>query len=85
MKILGEGQLKSPVRAFAWSPTVDLCVFVMAKEVSAHRLTGEQVWSINERGLWSISERGLPSPELEFTNIAWRDDGTYSHISALMG
>ena len=68
MKVVGEGILPSPVRSFAWSPTVDLCVFVMAKEVSAHRLTGHKVWT--------ISSNSLHAHDLEFTHIAWRDDGT---------
>ena len=68
MKIVGEGVLPSPVRAFAWSPMVDLCVFIMAHEVSAHRLTGQKVWS--------ITPTGLHSPDLEFTGLAWRDDGS---------
>ncbi len=65
MKVVGEGTLTSPVRSFAWSPTVDLCVFVMAKEVSAHRLSGQKVWSVS----------GLHMYDLEFTHVTWRDDG----------
>jgi WD40 repeat protein len=68
MKALGEGVLPSPVRAVSWSPTVDLCVFVAAKHVSAHRLDGQRVWTANSAG--------LHSPDLEFTHIAWRDDGS---------
>jgi WD40 repeat protein len=72
MKVVGEGVLPSPVRSFAWSPTVDLCVFAMAKEVSAHRLTGHKVWT--------ITCNGLHSPDLEFTHVAWREDGiTFSY------
>lgn len=67
MKVVGEGVLPSCVRSFAWSPTVDLCVFAMAKEVSAHRLTGHKVWT--------ITCNGLHSPGLEFTHVAWREDG----------
>jgi hypothetical protein len=67
MKLVGEGVLPSPVRSFAWSPAVDLCVFVMAEEVSAHRLTGHKVWT--------ITVNGLHSPDLEFTHVAWRQDG----------
>jgi hypothetical protein len=67
MKVVGEGVLPSRVRAFAWSPTVDLCIFIMSHEVSAHRLTGHKVWS--------ITPTGLHSPDLEFTHLAWRDDG----------
>jgi hypothetical protein len=69
MKVVGEGVLPSPVRSFAWSPTVDLCVFVMAKEVSAHRLTGQRVWSISCNNLHSL--------DLEFTHVAWRGDGRH--------
>ena len=67
MKVVGEGVLPSPVRSFAWSPTIDLCVFVMAKEVSAHRLSGQKVWT--------ISSHSLQLPDVEFTHVAWRDDG----------
>ena len=65
MKIVGEGILPSPVRSFAWSPTVDLCVFVMSKEVSAHRIRGQKVWSVC----------GLHTDDLEFTHVVWREDG----------
>lgn len=65
MKIVGDGILPSPVRSFAWSPAVDLCVFVMSKEVSAHRLTGQKVWSVG----------GLHTYDLEFTHVVWREDG----------
>ena len=65
MKVVGEGILPSPARSFAWSPTVDLCVFVMAKEVSAHRLSGQKVWSVS----------GLHTYDVEFTHVTWRDDG----------
>ena len=70
MEAVGEGVLPSPVRAFAWSPAFDLCVFVMALEVSAHRRTGHKVWS--------ITPAGLHSPDLEFTHLAWRDDGPHT-------
>lgn len=69
MKVVGEGTFLAPLRAFEWSPTVDLCVFVTAKEVSAHRLTGQKVWT--------VSCNTLHSPDLEFTHIAWREDGIY--------
>jgi hypothetical protein len=68
MKAVGEGTLPSPVRAFAWSPAVDLCVFVLATEVSAHRLAGQRVWT--------ISTHTLHAEDLEFTRLAWREDGT---------
>jgi len=67
MRIVGEGILPSPARSFAWSPAADLCVFVMPKEVSAHRLRGQKVWS--------ISSNSLPSPDSEFTHVTWRGDG----------
>ena len=70
MKIVGEGTLHAPLRTFAWSPTVDLCVFLTAKEVTAHRLTGQKVWT--------ITSNGLHSPDLEFTHVVWRDDGIIS-------
>jgi Anaphase-promoting complex subunit 4 WD40 domain len=71
MKVVGEGALPSPVRAFAWSPAVDLCVFVMATEVSAHRLAGQRVWTIST----------LHTEDLEFTHLAWREDGTITSES----
>lgn len=72
MRVVGQGVLPSPVRSFAWSPTVDLCVFVMTKEVSAHRFTGQKVWTINSNS--------LHARDLEFTDVAWRDDGTVPRI-----
>jgi len=42
----------------------------MPKEVSAHRLTGKNVWSI------TTDELNTPAyKEREFTHITWREDG----------
>jgi hypothetical protein len=67
MKSVGDGAIPLPVRTLAWSPAVDLCIFVMPTEVSAHRLTGQRVWTINTN---SLHAHGL-----EFTHLAWREDG----------
>src|SRR5271170_5722504 len=67
MRVVGEGVLPSPVRDFAWSPTVDLCLFLTSTQVSAHRLTGQKVWT--------ITSSNLHAQDLEFTDLAWREDG----------
>ena len=73
MKRVGEGTLVSPVRAVSWSPAVDLCIFVAATEVSAHRLSGQRVWTIDIQSLHAL--------DLEFTHLAWRQDGIPGHKS----
>jgi WD40 repeat protein len=61
MKLLGERTVPSPVICTSFSPTVPLLAILLSTSLSLHRLSGEKVWST--------------TTSLEFTQLAWRDDG----------